>query len=638
MAIAWKATWSNMTDANPCAVSTTADAGDYLIGAAQTDNNNASDLSSLTAGWSFLHARLGTTNDNASFRGFSKDAVAAGSDSVSITNASGNTCVGMVHSFSGVDTVTPLDVAVVTTTSDVAGTDSDTSITPTTNGAAIVYMHGVDDSTSAVTWTFSTTSGTTGAWDKRSNLNSGFFHLGCGVATQATAGALTARAASSVSASRSGVLVALRPAATADLEQEGFRWGVDDDTESAHTWEAAQDTSITIADTQSRLLRVLVDTVGDAGSTAYTLRYQKNGSGGYVAVPVGSTTETTPVIEAGDATESGNNTATTSWATVAYPNASTGDLLIFCISWDDSTTTTDVAEPSGPNGETLSEINATPATDSGTETRCKVWYTVATGTWTAGNLTFTPTASEQWTAAVIRVPAGEFDAGTPIGGSGTDGAAGDETDITNAAFTAGASDGGGRLCVWTSADADPQTVASGWSEVANEDRGAVSGGFFTRDTAVSDSEVITSGTVSTIASDTWASVTFVVRAPTVNNEVYVTTSGNITAGGEATTARLTAPAGKTTSDFTTGRRWDNENGSDSIDIAEDFYSEFEWLVFIAASANDDDFFDFRVYAGSSALNTYTVTPRWTIPSAGGGSILPLVARGLSGMGDMSIIR
>lgn len=412
--------------------------------------------------------------------------------------------------------------------------------------------------------------------------------------------------------------------ATAELEQEGFRWGVDDDSESAHTFEAAQDTSIEIDDSQSRLLRVLVDGTLDPASTAFTLRYQKNGSGGYTAVPVGASSKTTPVIEAGDATESGNNTATTSWATVAYPNASTGDLLIFCISWDDSTATTDVAEPAGPNSEVLSEINATPATDAGTETRCKCWYTVATGTWTAGNLTFTPTASEQWTAAVIRIPAGEFDSVTPIGGSGTNGAAaGDETAVLNAAFTAGSTDGGGKLCVWTSADADPQTVAANWTEVANEDRGAVSGGFFTRDAAVTNSESISAGTVATIASDSWASVTFVVRAPTVNNEVYITTSANITGGGEATTARLTAPSGKTTGDFTTGRRWDDENGSDSIDIAEDFYTELEWLVALSSTPSPDDFFDFRVYAGSSALDTYTVTPRWAIPSAGGGLSIPI---------------
>ena len=48
--------------------------------------------------------------------------------------------------------------------------------------------------------------------------------------------------------------------------------------------------------------------------------------------------------------------------------------------------------------------------------------------------------------------------------------------------------------------------------------------------------------------------------------VYIAPSANITSGGEATTAQLTAPAGKTTADFSVGRMWDDENGTDSVDI------------------------------------------------------------------------
>lgn len=401
------------------------------------------------------------------------------------------------------------------------------------------------------------------------------------------------------------------------IEQEGFRWGVDDGAESAHTWEAAQDTDITVADNQARLLRVLVNTPEDPGAQAFTLRAQKNGTGGYAVVGVGSTTDVTPTPDSGDATESGNNTASTSWA-LSVPNASTNDLLIFCISWDDSTACTDVTEPSGQNSETLSEVNATPATDSGTETRCKVWYCKCTGAWTAGTITFTPAASEQWTGACIRIPAGEFDSTTPIGASGTRNSTADGANIQHAAFSAGGSDGGGRLCVWTSADTDPQTVASGFTAIANEDRGAVSGGFFTRDTVVTDSESFSATTVSTIASDSWCTVAFVIRPHVVNNEVYITTSANITAGGEATTARLTAPSGKTTSDFVTGRRWDDENGTDTIDLTSNDYTEVEWLVALSSAPVDTDYFEFRVYAGGAALTTYTLTPKWTVGSGGGG--------------------
>ena len=48
--------------------------------------------------------------------------------------------------------------------------------------------------------------------------------------------------------------------------------------------------------------------------------------------------------------------------------------------------------------------------------------------------------------------------------------------------------------------------------------------------------------------------------------VYIATSANVTASGEVTTAQLTPPAGKTTADFSVGRMWDDENGTDSVDI------------------------------------------------------------------------
>ena len=100
-----------------------------------------------------------------------------------------------------------------------------------------------------------------------------------------------------------------------------------------------------------------------------------------------------PVIEAADCTVSGSNTAAATWA-VSHPATSTGDLLIWNIAWDDSTATTDVAEPAGSDGETLSEINATAVASASTEVRGKCWYTICTAAWSAGTLTFTPNATE----------------------------------------------------------------------------------------------------------------------------------------------------------------------------------------------------------------------------------------------------
>lgn len=401
-------------------------------------------------------------------------------------------------------------------------------------------------------------------------------------------------------------------ASTFSLDQDAFRWGNDDGSESAHTWAAAEDTNLTAA-LGSKLLRLQIEATGDPSAEAFSLRYQKNGAGGYVPVPVGASTETTPVIEAGDTTSSGDNatTPTSPWP-VSRPTAATGDLLIMIIGWDDSTSNTGVTVANGPNGEVWTQIGSVVASNT-TEVRLTAYWVKATGTWSAGSISVTPAANEQWTATVIKVLAGEFDDATPIGANATLASTGTaETSVLNPDLSVGSTDGGGKL-VWAGCvDADPLvTLSSGYTSIANNDRGQVALGVAVRDTAVTDSESVTDGTWS-IASDSWCSIAFIVRAPTVTNQVYISASSNITAGGEATTARLTAPAGKSTSDFTTGRRWDNENGTDTIDIVTDDYTEVEWSLTTQAPAAASDYFDFRVYADGVALNTYTATPRWTI--------------------------
>lgn len=399
------------------------------------------------------------------------------------------------------------------------------------------------------------------------------------------------------------------------IDQSAFRWGDDDGSESAHGWDQAENTNTTDTDNQTKLLRVQVEATGDPAAIAYTLRYQKNGSGGYVAVPVGVSSDVVDSPATDSGTLSGNNTATSSWTTVAVPAYASGSLVIIGIAWDDSTTTTDVTEPAGPNSETILEVNATPETDSSTETRCKVWYYISTDSYAGGNFTFTPSATESWQAVSYAIPSGEFDGTTPIGATNTNNGATGSTDLQHGSFSAGASDGGGRLFCFASADADPQTVASGFTQVGNNDIGAVSGGLYSRDTVVSDSESFSATTFATITGDSFASVSFVVRPYVQNNECYVNTSANIAAGGEDTTARLSVPGGKS---FTTGRRWDDENGTDTIDIGDSFYSEFEWAVALSSAPVDTDYFEFRVYSGASALTAYDYTPRWTVGSGGGG--------------------
>lgn len=104
-------------------------------------------------------------------------------------------------------------------------------------------------------------------------------------------------------------------------------------------------------------------------------------------------------------------------------------------------------------------------------------------------------------------------------------------------------------------------------------------------------------------------------------ELYYSLSANIPASGAATTARLAAPAGKTSgSDFVAGRIQDDENPSDAVDITVDDYSEFEWCMQAAAHIPNGRVYQFRlVLADGTIFDTYTVDPRWTIGAVGAGA-------------------
>lgn len=219
---------------------------------------------------------------------------------------------------------------------------------------------------------------------------------------------------------------------------------------------------------------------------------------------------TAPLPIESNVVESGNNTASTSWA-VSHPAAAAGDMLLFHLAWDDSTTVSTVTAPNGPNGETATAI-AGPVASNSTEIRIEAWRYIATGSWSAGTRTFTPAASEQWTAAVLKIPAGEFDASTPIGAASTAASAGTaETAVLSPAYSLGSTDGGGRLISFLAADDDPFTgFAAHWSTHSNVDRGVVAGLLASRDFETANSESAAAGTWN-IAGDSWASLAYVVR-------------------------------------------------------------------------------------------------------------------------------
>jgi hypothetical protein len=104
-----------------------------------------------------------------------------------------------------------------------------------------------------------------------------------------------------------------------------------------------------------------------------------------------------------------------------------------------------------------------------------------------------------------------------------------------------------------------------------------------------------------------------VNFTTLDWPIRLAASSNITASGENTTAQLAAPSGKTTADFVAGRLQDDENPADSVDITSDDYTELEWnLKAITGVAADADVYQFRVTVAGTPVDTYSVTPQWTI--------------------------
>lgn len=136
---------------------------------------------------------------------------------------------------------------------------------------------------------------------------------------------------------------------------------------------------------------------------------------------------------------------------------------------------------------------------------------------------------------------------------------------------------------------------------------------------------IDNGVLSTFESTTGANRLEVVNGSLVyftsgvTNYVILTDSTYITAGTAVTTYQLTAPSGKSTSDFQAGKISDDTNPVPAIDLAADKYTELEFSIEVASGlvANGDEI-EFRITDNGSALDSY---PLAYIPKITAGSAL-----------------
>lgn len=396
-----------------------------------------------------------------------------------------------------------------------------------------------------------------------------------------------------------------------ELDQEGFRFRNDDGNETTATWKAAQDTNATSALSANVRLRFCINATDDPASSAYQLYYKKSSETHYKKVQVGATV-TTPTFVAKGAFTSG----AAALAVPAPAGIQANDFLLLKVESANEAITS-------PGGDWVElptdspQFTGTAATAGGV--RLALFYKFTTGTETD----VTIADSGNHTTAIMSAYRG-VDRNSPIHVSAGSVDAAATTSVSCPAVTTTINNCLIVNIIGLDKDlADSDTLAS----VANASLGSVTeqhdqtvstgvgGGIAfitgTLDTAGNSGNTTATGDTST----THAYIT-VALAPERRN-IYISPTANITASGDNTTAQLTAPATKTTSDFTTGRMWDDENGTDSIDIANNFYTELEWCLQAQSPAANADVYQFRVYRNDVALNSYSVTPQWTIGTPGG---------------------
>ena len=290
--------------------------------------------------------------------------------------------------------------------------------------------------------------------------------------------------------------------------QEAFRWRNDDGNETTATWLAAQDTNTSLALDTSVRLRVLLDATGDPAPFPPKLYYKKTTDSTWLPVPVEATTNhawtgATPTAA----------TDTASYNLGTYLSLFSAQTLVGIRIWNPGLVT-----PQGGGNRQAYLWSATSTSGAG-----------ATLLRTIDLPDLLPTG---WSEHLFSTPY-----------SGTTGI---------------------YYCVGYFVD--------GGTTAGTSDYGAVTGGLASPVISGPISMDVgryvvtaTPGVIPTSATSAFYGVDILYGGVTTD-PVYIATSANITAGGQATTAQLTPPTGKTTAEFSVGRMWDDENGTDSVDI------------------------------------------------------------------------
>lgn len=381
----------------------------------------------------------------------------------------------------------------------------------------------------------------------------------------------------------------------AALDQFGYRPMNDDASEASCTPYGAESAGFVSPVGTPRILNIGVNATGDPASKVFRLEYKKTTAGSWAAVPL-----STPAA-----------------GSVAYSAAGTRNQSSGAISRNPA------LAAGGSNGDlhlaVVGSKNNVTHTSSSTGW-VKLFQQNSGASWTVSVWAYRPTlggADGSQAAPTITVAASNvacFSQCFRLSGFGSIGASNVNAGTTSTQSCTGiTATGYGSRVIYLAASAANTALATptGWTEDA--DNGNATGATVNE---IGGKNLSNLGDASGDISVTGASAAWVmwqIEILPVQAPFILAASANIAAGGEATTARLTAPAGKTGTDFQAGRRWDDENGTDALDLAADTWTVLGWcLKPIAPAAVDGDAYDFRVTVGGVVLDTYTAIPRWSL--------------------------
>jgi len=208
--MAYSNSWTNSTPATSLAVTVSPTAHDVLLFWAVVDlSGETPNPFTWPSGFSEI-VRQNTTGDGQTLAVAIK-ADASGSET-SLTVTSDHNKIGGVVAFSGRDNASPQDFTanVTNTNTPVSSPLSITSgsVTPGNDDCDFLAVFGEDTLGNPVTGcTFSTASGTTGAWTTRHNqTDGGFTNVSAGTANQTTAGAVTINGSATYTGTADGAL------------------------------------------------------------------------------------------------------------------------------------------------------------------------------------------------------------------------------------------------------------------------------------------------------------------------------------------------------------------------------------------------------------------------------------------------